>query len=264
VKPCYKTFTYIRNHFLTNLVFFISLVAFLLLPTFCLMAQSPLVTYRNEQEKFSISYPASFTRYMRKEPGVVFFARNTEYGLPSVTVTKHGGIYQSRKLSQHVETVLQSYRNVGLTDARYEGTNDGRFALMPKNRNGIVLSYSRSGQKLFAEVTFVSTANQHFIVTYVDTPQGFTSRAIDRNKTIASFSLDPIHMSSNYRPYNSYGRQPNSYGYNQGAVQASFGNQANQGRSFASSSGGSMGSALLLVSAVILGAATIFRPNNSK
>lgn len=229
-------------------------------------------TFVSEKYGFRMTLPKSMQIQKIQRPGVAMFAKSTKRGLPTITITRHGGNYSSRSSDSHINGILDSYRRVGFNDVSYVGSSRGRFRYMPKNRNSVTVNYSSMGKKHLAEVTFISAGNQHFIITYVDQPQWFSSLSTLRKSVTESFRLNRSVLASTYNSryksksqtvrarYNhsihankAHRNSPHDVNHRQDQYSAFNGQNSNDNEPTP------VKGALMLVGSAILGAATFLR-----
>jgi hypothetical protein len=252
----------VLNFIILNFIGFIFVVSIFIFSIENCFAQTSFVKHRDKNNHFAINIPFYLTVMQSNYRNVVFFARSSRGNYPTITVTQHPGIYTPKRADEHQIQVRDSYRKVGFTDAVVIDTNKDRFTYMTKTRNSVVVEYSLQGYKIISEVTYVSTANSHYIITYVDTPTQFTANSIDRRQVLNSFTLNRSILAQIQSRNNNYVNNR----YN-APVRARYGsNLATTGNSSNSivppyqpdKSPPVMGS-FLLVAGVIVAAATLFR-----
>ncbi len=233
------------------------LAALLLLCCYHAFAQaSPFRTHSNQNVGFSIDYPQDFVRVRENERGrVVFFARASGKKYPLIFVSKRRGPYTANTEKRHLELVLSEYRQMGFVDAKIVNTYSNKFLYMNKLRHGVRVSYAIRGQKVMADVVYVSGSNSHFVITYADLPVDYPSHTNVRERILSSFELhnsllQPIpRKDTPQRPFIKPSRETK--------LPIPVGNPHTSQRP-------PILGALLLVAAIILGAATIFRQDTPK
>jgi hypothetical protein len=194
-------------------------------------------------------------------PAVVFFARLNGYKYPTFTITVHSGPYFPRSSRSHNYEIVQGYQNVGFTDARVLDTTDSSFRFMAKKRHGVLVGYSLNGQKLIAEVSYVSAENQHFILTYVDTAVNFARNAVLRQSVSNSFTISRTLLARNQRggSYPGVSLAGTDYDYGNRYYADRYGQITNASRWFNVGNSPPLLAPILLIIIVIFGAATLFR-----
>jgi hypothetical protein len=222
----------------------------------CAEAQNvSFATQSNPSNGFAIDIPSILSRNQINEVGaVVLSAQATTGSLPRLIITKHPGVYAPRSESQHNDQILKDYWNVGYTDAKLIGTFGGRFKYMPKDRHSVQVSYTNRGEKFLADVTYVSTNNNHFIITYTDTPNGFSIRSTLRERILSSFRINRNLISNTVKS------RRGNYSSPQLAIQKNV--DPYSSLSSERSDKPLVVAGLLLVVALIVGAATIFRQDS--
>lgn len=226
-------------------------------------AEGSYLTQSSPRAGISISVPADLVREPRKENNtIVLFAHAQNEDWPTLTITRHPGRYQPATVSEHHNRILRDYRNVGFIDTRLIGTYEGRFKYMPKERHAVDVSYTSSGQKLLADITYVSAENSHYIITYTDTPTGFSRHATMRERILSSFQINRNLLS---RPTTRVARLPSELSEH-ASSQAGLipGNSLekstfNRGRP----DKGSILAVILLVVAIVIGSASMFRQDTA-
>jgi hypothetical protein len=238
----------------------ISLVGILSEPA---RAQGSYTTLSSPRAGISISLPTDLVRVQQRENNtIVLFAHSSAEDWPTLTITRHPGRYQPMSVKDHHNRILRDYRNVGFTDTRLIGTYEGRFKFMPKERHAVDVSYTSGGQKLLADVTYVSAENSHYIITYTDTPTGFSRRATMRERILTSFQINRNLLS---RPSTKVARLPSELGgrtESQAALMPVGGYEKstfNRGRP----DKGSILAVILLVVAIVVGSASMFRQDSA-
>jgi len=226
-------------------------------------AEGPYSTQSAPRAGISISLPADLVREPRKENStIVLFAHAHAEDWPTLTITRHPGRYQPATVREHHNRILRDYRNVGFVDTRLIGTYEGRFKYMPKERHAVDVSYTSGGQKLLADVTYVSAENSHYIITYTDTPTGFSRHATMRERILSSFQINRNLLS---RPATRIARLPSELGErpsNQAGLLPGGGLEKstfNRGRP----DKGSILAVILLVVAIVVGSASMFRQDTA-
>lgn len=216
---------------------------------------APFRTHSSENLGFSIDYPQDFVRVRESERGrVVFFARASGKKYPLVFVSKRRGSYTANSEKRHLEHILSEYRELGFVDAKIVSTYSNKFLYMNKMRHGVRVSYAIRGQKIMADVVYVSAGSSHFVITYADLPVDYPSHTNIRERLLSSFE---VHNSL-LRPAPRRNGAPKQLAKpsDETTLPIPVGNPQRQQRP-------PILGALLLVAAIILGAATIFRQDTT-
>jgi len=222
-------------------------------------AEGSYSTQSSPRAGISISLPADLVREPRKENStIVMFAHANSEDWPILTITRHPGRYQPATVSEHHNRILKDYRNVGFIDTRLIGTYEGRFKYMPKERHAVDVSYTSGGQKLLADVTYVSAENSHYIITYTDTPTGFSRHATMRERILSSFQINRNLLS---RPTTRVARLPSELGTRTNSQAGLLPNGSFEKSTFdrGRPDKGSILAVILLVVAIVVGSASMFR-----
>ncbi len=263
-KPSDKSkrngYTWSKNHPHIVLALFMSLVGIL---SQSAHAEGTYSTQSSPRAGISISLPSELVRVPQRENNtIVLFAHSYAEDWPTLTITRHPGRYQPATVGQHHNRILRDYQNVGFADARLIGTYEGRFKYMPKERHAVNMSYTSGGQKLLADVTYVSAENSHFIITYTDTPTGFSRRATMRERILTSFQINRNLLA---RPVTRVPRLPSELGASSGRRAEPLPDGGDDKSTFnrGRPDKGSIIAVILLVVAIVVGSASMFRQDTA-
>ncbi len=251
-----KMNTYTEKYLQIIFALTISLVGIIREPA---QAQGSYATHSSPRAGISISLPTDLVRIPQRENNtIVLFAHSNAEDWPTLTITHHSGRYQPPSVNDHHNRILRDYRNVGFTDVRLIGTYEGRFKFMPKERHAVDVSYTSGGQKLLADVTYASADNSHYIITYTDTPTGFSRRATMRERILSSFQINRNLLS---RPATTITRLPSELGGRAESQKRSLPRSGDDHSTFNSGrpEKGSILAVILLVVAIVVGSASMFR-----
>jgi hypothetical protein len=226
-------------------------------------AEGSYSTHSSPRAGISIGLPVDLVREPRRENNtIVLFAQSQTEAWPTLTITRHPGRYQPPTVSEHHNRIIRDYRKVGFIDTRLIGTYEGRFKYMPKERHAVDVSYTSGGQKLLADITYVSAENSHYIITYTDTPTGFSRNATMRERILSSFQINRNLLS---RPATRVARLPSELSDRTSNRAGLFPDNAldnstfNKGRPDKSS----ILAVILLVVAIVVGSASMFRQDTA-
>jgi hypothetical protein len=114
--------------------------------------------------------------------------RNKKYLFPTFNVLVMPGPYDLGQAdSKHADSILDSYKLVGITDAL--PVRWLRFKLGDQNAFNMELKYRNQGKDLTSSVTIATASDRHYILTYIDETAEWESNKDFRSRIIGSFTV---------------------------------------------------------------------------
>jgi hypothetical protein len=145
-------------------------------------------TFTSEKDKFSLEYDDTMAPADVKLYNVALALKRKNAKFPTFNVViESGGIDLYAPKEEKEKSVLDSYRLVGITDVSLISSGD-------RNINGQAcfnaeLSYSLEGLKLRSNVGIFSAFDRHYILTFIDQEENYTSSQDIARKILASFKM---------------------------------------------------------------------------
>jgi hypothetical protein len=147
-----------------------------------------LQVFSSKENKFSIAYPSEFEELNVPQPEVAFLIRHRENLYPTFNVLVLPGPYDmSQADSKHADSLLNSYKLVGITDVR--PIKWFRFALGSQKAFNLELRYRNDGKDLTSSITVATASDRHYILTYIDSTAQWEANKDARAKIIGSFTI---------------------------------------------------------------------------
>jgi len=146
--------------------------------------------FEDPQLKFSLLIPEEFQRVEVAHPGVPLALVPKKGGYPTFNVTLHAGNYRPVSSNSHRESIISSYRQVGLTDASISETLELSTAQSKLVYPALAVTYSNQGKNLVSLVAPIPfSADHHFILTFIDDARHMERARTQFSQILSSFSL---------------------------------------------------------------------------
>ena len=141
-------------------------------------------------EGFSMRVPEGFVETESTHPKIALFLVSTSAAFPTFNVLLEPGSYSAADydLATHEKTTLDSYREVGITDAKVVARSMMPFG--SGNAPTIDIEFLSGGAALTASVTTVVGTTSKYHLTYLDTEPEFAGRRAFRDSLLKGFTLD--------------------------------------------------------------------------
>jgi len=142
---------------------------------------------------FSLSYPAEFTSSkttdLAEKSEIALLLRHAQEGYPTFNVLVQPTAYDASGVSLAAQTsrVLESYRLVGITDARI--LHSALTSLAARQAFSAEIAYRNQGQEFISSLWIVPAGDRHLILTFVDYAANFAAHKYLRDQIVNSLAV---------------------------------------------------------------------------
>lgn len=140
--------------------------------------------------KFTLTIPDELKQVIVEHPGVPLALIPKAGAYPTFNITLHAGNYRPISAASHRESIVSSYRQVGLTDADVKEVLDVSTAQSKLVYPALAVTYSNQGKSLVSLVAPIPfSADHHFILTFIDEAQQIERAKKEFSEILSTFSL---------------------------------------------------------------------------